>query len=368
MRERAEEPVFGKRLQNGCLLRNTPLNIESRLVTVRIELRMQFQVSQTKQQLSHHSRTRAIGSGGADFFEQFIRKRFTGFKMSRHADKRWLVIAPVLHELTGQFHGIPFDATNAGGVAVVDGSQHVLQTVSEFVKQRFHFAERHQRRTIANRRCAVANQVSHRNADFAINHTAAKTIIHPRARAFVFRTGIRIQIHGCDTFAAGVFDVVEPNILVPDGCFVFSRNQLHTEQTIQQSRESIKNAIQREVGTDFFVGVFVPLFAEAFRPKRNVPVFQVACVTVLLCEGGNFFVIFVGGIPRGDSQAFQHVQHIRNTGRHFFREAHRSIVVKAKQRGFFFSQFQNRANERCVVQFPGRRSGQVRAVDLFAQF
>ena len=54
------------------------------------------------------------------------------------------VITPVFHELTGEFDRVPLDSADARRVRLVDGRQHVLQPVTEFVEQRFDFADRHQ--------------------------------------------------------------------------------------------------------------------------------------------------------------------------------------------------------------------------------
>ena len=49
-----------------------------------------------------------------------------------------LVVAPVLHELRRQLHGVPLNPVDAGAVPVLHGRQHVLQTVPELVEQGFH--------------------------------------------------------------------------------------------------------------------------------------------------------------------------------------------------------------------------------------
>lgn len=51
---------------------------------------------------------------------------------------RGLVVAPVLHELRRQLHGIPLHPVDAGAVPVPHRCQHVLQAVAELVEQGFH--------------------------------------------------------------------------------------------------------------------------------------------------------------------------------------------------------------------------------------
>ena len=81
---------------------------------------------------------------GRDLFEELIGERFAGLVMDRQTHQRLLVVAPVLHELAGQLDRVPFHVANSSRERLVDGGQHVLQAVTEFVKERLDFAEGHQ--------------------------------------------------------------------------------------------------------------------------------------------------------------------------------------------------------------------------------
>lgn len=52
-----------------------------------------------------------------------------------------LVVAPVLHELRRQLHGVPLHTVDAGAVPVPHRREHVLQAVAELVEQSFNLVE-----------------------------------------------------------------------------------------------------------------------------------------------------------------------------------------------------------------------------------
>ena len=41
------------------------------------------------------------------------------------------MVAPVLHELAGEFHGVPFHTRDAGRITQIHGREHVLHTTSQ---------------------------------------------------------------------------------------------------------------------------------------------------------------------------------------------------------------------------------------------
>lgn len=74
--------------------------------------------------------------------------------------------------------------------------EHVLETVTEFVKQGFNFSERHQRGLACHRWRSIAGQVRHR---LATHHFAlANANIHPCSAALVCWAGVGIEEEGRD--------------------------------------------------------------------------------------------------------------------------------------------------------------------------
>ena len=155
---------------------------------------MQRQIGHAKLQLSQHDCRRAICLRLSQFLKQFLRQGFAGFVVNRHLHQRRPMQTPVLHELARQFDGIPLHATDSCRITEIHGRQHVLQSVSELVEQRLDFPKRHQRRNIIRRRRAVANQMSDRQPYSLRSHRTCNAICHPRSAAFVFWSGIRVQI------------------------------------------------------------------------------------------------------------------------------------------------------------------------------
>ena len=64
------------------------------------------------------------------------------------------------------------------GIRILHLGEHVLQAVAELVEQRLHFAEGHQRGTVAYRGRAVAHEVGHRL--LAQHLRSAHAHVHPR--------------------------------------------------------------------------------------------------------------------------------------------------------------------------------------------
>ena len=79
-----------------------------------------------------------------------------------HAHQCPAVEAPVLHELTGEFHGIPLHVVDASGLGVLDCGEHVLQAMPEFVEEGFHLLKAHEAGGVSRGWGLIADQVGHR--------------------------------------------------------------------------------------------------------------------------------------------------------------------------------------------------------------
>ena len=145
------------------------------------------------------------------------------------------MVAPVFHELAGQLDRVPFNAVDAGCIGIINRCEHVLQTVAEFVEQRLHLAEGHQRRLSTGRRRRVANQMGHGKLQNAMKSTATETIIHPSAAPLVLGSTVRIEVERRDVPAALVRDLEKANVLVPHGRLAVGWRHADTEQTLRET-------------------------------------------------------------------------------------------------------------------------------------
>ena len=104
---------------------------------------MQRQVHRCEVQLPQHLASGAIGASRLDLVEEFVGQPLARVDMLRKTNQRLTVVAPVFHELTRQFDGVPLDISNSGCQAILDTRQHVLQAMSKFMEERQDFVEGH---------------------------------------------------------------------------------------------------------------------------------------------------------------------------------------------------------------------------------
>ena len=123
---------------------------------------MQCHVDHAELQLPQHLRGRSKRPGLSQLHVQLFRQHSTRLVMPRHLHQRVTVQAPRFHKLARQLHRVPLHPADARSVALVHRRQHVLQTVTKFMKQRFHLAEGHQRGLPAGGGSTVADQMSNR--------------------------------------------------------------------------------------------------------------------------------------------------------------------------------------------------------------
>ena len=258
--------------------------------------------------------------------------------MNRHAQQRRAVVAPVFHELTRQLNRIPLDSRNPGDVPQVDGGHHVLQAVSKFVEQRFDFAESHQRRRVAGRRCTVANQMSDRHAMLVRGHTAADTVGHPSATAFVFWARVGIQVKRGDVLASFVRDFEKAYVFVPNRGFAIGSRHSDTKNSVAQIKHAVQHSLQRKVRTQFLVGEGILCFAKTFGPKRNVPMGQCAFVALFVGVLRQILQLRFAGLKTCGQQLVEHRLDLIGVFGHLVGETDRGVVGVAQQLAFFLTQ------------------------------
>ena len=83
-----------------------------------------------------------------------------------------------------------------------------------------------------DRGCAVADQIGDGELNLTVSYPAVETGIHPGSASFVFGTGVGIEIESGDLFSRCVEDLVEADIGIPDGDFVFGFLDRHIEQAV----------------------------------------------------------------------------------------------------------------------------------------
>src|SRR3954447_23614997 len=96
--------------------------------------------------------------------------------------------AKILHELAGQFDGIPFDTIDAGHTEMLNARQQMMQSVPELMEQCDDFIMREECRALlaiafANRGCEIAVKVCNRRLDAGCNPAPRNGIVHPRANS-----------------------------------------------------------------------------------------------------------------------------------------------------------------------------------------
>ena len=100
---------------------------------------MQAEVEQGELQLSHQEQASVEMPRRLHLVEQRLRQQLAALPVLREQVQRGAFPAEVLHELAGQFDGIPFHAGDPADRWPGHFGQHVVQAVAEFVKQGQHF-------------------------------------------------------------------------------------------------------------------------------------------------------------------------------------------------------------------------------------
>ena len=105
---------------------------------------------------------------GHHFVEQSFWQGLASFDMRRHVLDNRPLPAKVFHELTGQFHGIPFNATDARDIPFIHLRQHVMQAMAKFVEQGDHIVVGKQSGIAIDALCKIADQMRNRGLELTI--------------------------------------------------------------------------------------------------------------------------------------------------------------------------------------------------------
>ena len=226
---------------------------------------VQLEVDGGEEELAQHLRPGAIRPRGEQLPIELVGQRLPGVDVPAQTEQRLAVIAPVLHELARQLDRIPLDVADARRESLLDRRQHVLEAVTELVKERVDLVEAHQRGPAPHRRRLIADEVRHRQPSDA----PPDALVHPRPAALLGGPAVRIEVERGDGRAARVGDAEEAHVGMPDRRLAVGGGDAHAEQPTGEREQAVEDARQREVRAQRLVAVVVALFAQALRPERR---------------------------------------------------------------------------------------------------
>ena len=272
MAEGAEEFVFrNRRHHGGC-----DGDITTHAVWCDLQLwcpdAVKPQISQGEVDLTQGGQPGIKGPARLQFLEFGFGQGVLGLPVPRHPHQRCVVQAPVLHELAGQFHGIPFHVADPRSLGLVHRGEHVLQTMAEFMEEGFDLFEAHQAWRVSDRWGLIADQVGDGKHKRAIAQpTTAQAFIHPGTTSLGSRATEGIEIERCDGLTTCCIDPEEANVLMPDRRLSIGWANVHLEEALAQAEQPIQHLGQWEPGSQRFLVQIKTLLAEFFRPERQVP-------------------------------------------------------------------------------------------------
>mmetsp|Transcript_4918 Transcript_4918/g.10155 ORF Transcript_4918/g.10155 Transcript_4918/m.10155 type:complete len:591 (+) Transcript_4918:470-2242(+) len=318
---------------------------------------MQFHIHHTEQELTtgHHSGTEGLLF--LELFEHFFREGFARLVVLGESVDGGFVVAPVFHELGGEFDGVPFDAVDSGYVSYCGAGEHVLQSVASLVEESFHLPKRHQGRLIPHRRTPIASQIRHRHIE-PQRLAFSQTIGHPRPAPLIRRSRIGIQIKTGNVFplVALIVQGEEPDVGMPHLHGPRGISDFHVENAFDQSEHSLQYRIQSEVGSQFLFFEIECLFLEAFDPEGGVPGHEFGEIGfgVFGSAGGAGEIGGGGEFSLGGGEGFfedevGEVGDGGDVGCHFGGETHFGVIVKPEQTGHLLPQLQNLLNDEHVI-------------------
>ena len=192
--------------------------------------------------------------------------------MAGHAHQGVLIQAPVLHELAGQLHRIPLHVADPSGFRLLNGGEHVLQTMAEFVEEGFDLLKAHQAGGLSHGGGLVADQISHRKHEAAVAvAVTSEAFVHPGSTAFAGGTAVGIQIERGDRFTTTAPDMEETHIAVPDRSLPIGRRDLNIKEAGAEAEQAIEHLRQWEPGAQRFLVQIKPFAPQFFRPVAHVP-------------------------------------------------------------------------------------------------
>ena len=289
--------------------------------------------------------------------------------MAAQSFERGAVITPVLHELAGDFDGVPLDAVHARRVRLVDGGEHVLQRVPELVEKGLHLVEAHDRRRAADGNALVADQHGHGQHALAVGAFVARAeIVHPGSAAFCRGAAVGVEEEAGARRAVGVRDAEEADVRMPDGRFAVGGEDGDAEQPFGQTEKAFQHARKQKIAAQLFVAVVVQVFALTFRPKGVVPggergLFE----TVRTRESQQALVFAPRRVRRSLGEPADQIVDGRDRAGRFAGQAEIREGAVTEQAGLFAAQRERAVDDGGVVALSGRGAGHKGAVKRFAR-
>ena len=177
--------------------------------------------------------------------------------------------AKVFHELAGQLNRIPFHATDARHITLIDLREHVVQAVATLVEQGNDVVVGQQRRLAVDAFSEIAHQVSNRGLQQACVWTqpTSSHIVHPCATTFA-ASGTWVQVKLAHQLPSA-FNSVKLDFGMPHRRTVGSNT--HLEQGFHNFEQTRHHLGGCEIGFDFLFAEVVACFLELFANEGPVP-------------------------------------------------------------------------------------------------
>ncbi|MNS79918.1 hypothetical protein D3C72_1135820 [compost metagenome] len=275
--------------------------------------------------------------------------------------------AEVLHELRGQFDGVPLHAGKCRRTRFVHFRQQRVQRMAGFVEQGDDVVVRQHGGAVAVGAREVAGQVDHGRLHVARDHAASAFAVDPGA-ALLSRTRIQVQVQIADQAAIRAFNAHAARIAVPGGDGRFG--QAHVEQFFNDVEQAGQHAGFGEVLLHFIFGIGIARFAQAFRRKCHVPGLQLVQAQFAGGVGLEFGQVTLRERFGARGQVAQEFGDFAGVARHAGLQAQRCVGAQAQQAGFLGAQGQQFFDQRRIVElgfalFGGH--GAIATVQRFAQ-
>ena len=230
MAEGTEKTVFGDGVHHGGADGDLTPQFIRAAPQLRAPLAVQAQITQSEMHLTQGAKPGIEGAAVQKFVEFLLGQGFTGLPVERHAHQGAAIEAPVLHELAGELHRIPFHVADACSLRFLNGGEHVLQAMAELVEEGLHLFKAHQAGNVSHRRGLIADQIGHRKNEAPIGATlAAEAFIHPGSTAFAGGSAVGIEVEPRDRLAS-TQDFEVAHIVMPQRSSCLSRADLHFKQ------------------------------------------------------------------------------------------------------------------------------------------
>ena len=222
-----------------------------------------------------------------------------------------------------------------------------MQRMAEFMEKRRYLVVRHRGFTARLRGRKVGDEISDRSNELAVFNSTSTFAVHPGAGALAF-SGIEVSIEGGDFFAVAFhFKILD--IRMPDGSLSFF--DFDAKELFDQAEKSLEDRTLCEVALHFRVGIAVAGLAKLFCSISAVPRLNFVDAEFVSGIGVDLSDVVLCTRFRAAGKIAQKVQYFRRALGHLGRKRQFTVILKAEQRRFFSTQFENALDERRVVKF-----------------